>query len=267
MVIVVLIVTVILDSTVGDGVFGQGLEDFVAWVKDNGVAGVFAMIGVYAVATVCFLPGSLLTLGAGFAFGQAFGTGLGILLGTISVVIGATVGACVAFLLARYAVRDAATRWAARYNVLRAIDQALKSKGLKIVGLLRLSPLIPFTYFNYAVAITSVKFRDYALATAAGIIPGTTAFVYIGTTISDLKDMSSSGTEESDEAVAVRWTLISVGLLATLGALVYVSVRAKRELSGILAGVASDSDSEGTPHARNSEKGVEGSQASVVVAA
>ena len=66
----------------------------------------FAFIGVYFIATVCFVPGALLTLGSGFVFGSAVGVGFGVVLASLSVFVGAALGSISAFLLGRYLMRD-----------------------------------------------------------------------------------------------------------------------------------------------------------------
>ena len=61
-----------------------------------------------------------------------------------------------------------------------AIDEAIGRNGWKIVGLLRLSPLIPFNLSNYFYGITSVRFGAYVLVSAVGMIPGTLLYAYLG---------------------------------------------------------------------------------------
>jgi uncharacterized membrane protein YdjX (TVP38/TMEM64 family) len=61
----------------------DAVQDFLEWIEDNPVAGIFLFIIVYFIATVFFIPGSLLTLGAGFVFSSAFGLGLGVALGML----------------------------------------------------------------------------------------------------------------------------------------------------------------------------------------
>src|SRR5262249_18426533 len=61
----------------------------------------------------------------------------------------------------------------------------------KIVLLLRLSPVFPFNLLNYALALTRVRFRDYALASWIGMFPGTVMYVYIGSTIGKLAHLGS----------------------------------------------------------------------------
>ncbi|CAN0488579.1 unnamed protein product, partial [Hapterophycus canaliculatus] len=78
------------------------LTSFLEWVEDNPGLGAIAFALVYVFTTVAFIPGSLLTLGAGLVFGRALGTGFGVLVGTVAVLAGATVGAILAFLLGRF---------------------------------------------------------------------------------------------------------------------------------------------------------------------
>lgn len=101
------------------------LISFLKWVESNPWPGVFTFSGVYCICTILWIPGSLLTLGAGYIFGRAFGIGLGIALGTLSVFIGATSGAIFAFLIGRYIFRELVQEWCKKYPILLAIDQVL----------------------------------------------------------------------------------------------------------------------------------------------
>ena len=76
----------------------QWLRSFNDWVGQMGMAGIFIFIGVYAVATALMAPGSILTFGAGFAFG--------LWKGFLAVSAGATLGASLAFLVARFIARE-----------------------------------------------------------------------------------------------------------------------------------------------------------------
>jgi len=148
------------------------LTTFREWVRGLGAFGYVVYAIVYALCVVFFIPGSILTLGAGLIFGLARGT--------IVVVIGATTGAALAFLLARTVLRHRVESMTANNAKFRALDRAIAAEGTKIVLLVRLALVFPFTYVNYAFGLTGVRFAPYVLATLIGIIPGTFAFVYIG---------------------------------------------------------------------------------------
>ena len=224
------VIFIIADYT-SAGHINSALTSFLNWVEQNPAAGAFAFAGVYIVCTVFFIPGSLLTLGAGYVFSRAVGQGPGIALAILAVWVGATVGACLAFLLGRFVLRDAAASWYAKFRVMAAIDRAVAVQGLKVVTLLRLSPVVPFAPLNYVLGLTSVAFREYAVATAWGIVPGTAAFVFIGSTVNSVGDSGDGGGGSGGAKIAVY----VVGALATLGAVVLISRFASRALKDALA--------------------------------
>ncbi len=151
---------------------GDKLKTFSGWVADQGVLGMAVFVAGYIVSTILFFPCSLLTLGAGTAFG--------LVNGTILVSIGSTIGASCAFLISRYVARDAVLRMTRKYPGFGAIDRAIGEEGGKIVGLLRLSPALPYNLSNYFYGLTAVGFGPYVLASWIGMLPGTVMYVYIG---------------------------------------------------------------------------------------
>lgn len=76
----------------GLGYVADILKSFLEWVEENPGLGAVAFAGVYIFTTVSFIPGSLLTLGAGLVFGRALGTGLGVLVGSIAVLVSTVQG-------------------------------------------------------------------------------------------------------------------------------------------------------------------------------
>ena len=84
-----------------------------------------------------------------------------------------------AFLLGRTLARSWIEQRAARNAKFRALDEAIKQEGFKIVLLLRLSPLFPFNLLNYTLGLTNVSLRDYVLASWIGMLPGTVMYVYL----------------------------------------------------------------------------------------
>lgn len=176
-----------------------------------------AFIGIYVVATVAWVPGSLLTLAAGAIFGLVGGT--------IYTLIGATVGAAIAFLVARYLARGAVERRLGSSPRLAAIDKAVEQEGGKVVLLLRLSPVFPFNALNYALGLTSVRFKDYVLASAVGMAPGTFMYVYAGYAAGEV----AAGAGGAPKGLAY-YALLAVGLVATVAVTVLVTRAARRAL-------------------------------------
>jgi len=141
-----------------------------AWVHEAGAAGPLIFIGIYAVATVLFLPGSVLTLAGGALFGPVWGT-----LFSLS---GATLGAALAFLIARYL----AGHWvqARAKGLLARLVQGVEAEGWRFVAFTRLVPLFPFNLLNYALGLTRIPFLSYLLATLVFMLPGAVAYTYLG---------------------------------------------------------------------------------------
>jgi uncharacterized membrane protein YdjX (TVP38/TMEM64 family) len=150
----------------------QWLEAFKGYVAGLGALGYVLYALVYALCVVSFVPASILTLGAGAVFGVAKGS--------IVVIAGATLGATLAFLLARTVLRKSIEKKIAGNAKFRALDQAIAREGAKIVLLVRLAPVFPFTYTNYAFGLTGIPLGAYVAATFIGMIPATIAFVYLG---------------------------------------------------------------------------------------
>lgn len=179
-----------------------------------GWIGPVVFVAVYVIATVLFLPGSALTLGAGALFG--------VVRGSILVSVASTLGATAAFLVGRYIARDWVARKIQGNAKFDAIDVAVGREGWKIVGLTRLSPIFPFNLLNYAYGLTKVRLRDYVLASWIGMMPGTVMYVYIGS-------LARLGAE-AGEAPAAQTVMRLVGLAATVVVTLYITRVAKRAL-------------------------------------
>ncbi len=190
------------------------LKRALTWVGGLGPCGAVLFIALYVVATVLFIPASILTLGAGAVFG--------VVKGSIYVSIAATLGATCAFLVGRYLARDAIARKIEGNERFAAIDKAVANEGWKTVGLTRLSPVFPFTLLNYAFGLTRVKLGHYVLASWIGMMPGTVMYVYLG---SLAKAASGERARTTGE-----WVLYGVGLLATVVVTIFVTRLAKRSI-------------------------------------
>jgi uncharacterized membrane protein YdjX (TVP38/TMEM64 family) len=198
------------------------LRELLRWIAGLGSTAPLVFVPSYIVACLLLIPGSILTLSAGFLFG--------VVRGSIYVSVAATIGATVAFLVGRYAARQWVAARLVSYPKFKAVDEAVAHEGWKIVALTRLSPLFPFNLLNYAFGLTSVRVGDYVLASWAGTLPGTMVYVYLGSLAGDL---TRAATGESRRSV-VQWALYALGLLATVAVAVYVtrvSTRALKQLS------------------------------------
>ena len=196
----------------------QWLRTALEWIQDLGPVGAIAFIFIYIIATVAFLPGSILTLGAGVLFG--------VVLGSCYVFVGATIGATAAFLVGRYIARGWVSQKIEGNDKFKAIDEAVGREGFKIVLLTRLSPVFPFNLLNYAYGVTGVSLKDYFFG-SVGMFPGTVMYVYIGSLAGSL---ATIGTGDQPTNPAVQWAIRIIGFIATVAVTVYVTRVARKAL-------------------------------------
>jgi uncharacterized membrane protein YdjX (TVP38/TMEM64 family) len=207
---------ILLSLTVSFLPVGHWVKALTDWLRHLGLAGAFIFIGVYALAAVLFLPGAIFTIAAGLVYGIVGGTAVAL--------VGATSGASLAFLIARYLARARIEKLAKKNRKFAAIDDAIGHDGWKIVGLLRLSPLIPFNLSNYFYGVTSIGFWSYLLASSIGMLPGTLLYAYLGA-------IGQAGLESGHKGYSpLQWKFLGLGLLATIAVTVFVSRVARKAL-------------------------------------
>lgn len=199
---------------------GDRIPAFAAWVDSLGLWGPLVFVAGYAIAVVAFIPGSILSLAAGAVFGLAEGT--------LYVITGATLGCTLAFWVARYGARDTVQRWVSKNPRVARIDRAVESQGLKIVLLLRLSPVVPFNLLNYALGLTRVRTLHYVVACAA-MLPGTLLYVYLGFLAGDVAAAAAAG-GNAERAGWGYYAFLVLGFAATVAATVVVTRIARRAL-------------------------------------
>ncbi|MGQ3685365.1 MAG: TVP38/TMEM64 family protein [Candidatus Loosdrechtia sp.] len=143
--------------------------------------GPLGFILIYGVGCVVAIPGSLLTLGGGAIFGVAWGT--------LYNIIASNLGATLAFFMARYFGRDFVSRF--MKGRVESLDEKVAEHGFQFIFTLRLIPLIPFNGLNFGSGLSRIKYRDYLLGSALGMLPGTFIYTYFADAL--LKGITGSG--------------------------------------------------------------------------
>ena len=190
-----------------------GLEQFGAWILSLGWKAPFAYIGAYVLCCIFLIPSVLLSVGVGPFFGFE--------MCLILTVVASNLGATVAFVLGRTLLRKRVERWVREKPQFDAIDAAVEQNGFKIVALLRMSPIFPFTIFNYLLALTRVPFWKYALGTFCGMLPLNAAIIYISCEAAKAaKDLSDV---EMKEVNLMRFALRIAGIVTAIIALAVIS--------------------------------------------
>ncbi|MBI3611322.1 MAG: TVP38/TMEM64 family protein [Nitrospirae bacterium] len=161
-------------------------EELRAAIQSVGFLAPLLYLLIYSIAPVFFVPGWIITIGGGLAFGAVWGT--------VLTVIGATIGATLAFFVARYMGRDFVARvLKERFKTLNTIDEQAATHGFQVIFYLRLIPLVPFNVLDYVAGISKIGARDYFLGTFLGIIPGTFAYVYLGSALANIYSWRFAG--------------------------------------------------------------------------
>ncbi len=194
-------------------------------VRSYGPFGPVVFVAAYVTATLILIPSTALTLAAGYLFGPGFGT--------VLVSLAATLGASLAFLISRYLAQPYAKAKLKAYPKLESIEEQISAEGVKLVLLLRLAPLIPFTILNYALGVTDISLVSYVGATWLGKLPGIFSSVYLGSTGRSIDAATSSGGVDK-----LSFALNAVGVVAS----VLVTKLLADKASAVLRDESSSSD-------------------------
>ncbi len=208
----------------------QVLERLRSRIDGYGALGPLVYAGLFVLGVLAFFPGTALTLASGAL--------LGFPVGACVASLSATTGALIAFLLARYLLRARVERALTRHPRFAAIDAAVAAEGGRIIFLLRLSPLIPFSLANYAYGMTAVRGAPYVFATWAATLPATLVYVYMGHV--------GGGAIAGERPTSLQWSLFGVGLGTTLIATVIVARIARTRLARSSPDAAADNPAPGS---------------------
>ncbi|MDU6114483.1 MAG: TVP38/TMEM64 family protein [Paeniclostridium sordellii] len=147
-----------------------GVEDIQDYVSSFGRLAPLVYIIMFALVPLTLFPDSILAIGGGVVFG--------LFKGYIYTLIGALIGATISFYISRKLGRAFVKKLTK--EKLDNIEELINSKGFFIVLILRLVPLFPFDIISYGSGLTSIKYKDFLLATIIGTIPGILVFTNIG---------------------------------------------------------------------------------------
>ena len=172
--------------TLGDYLSFETLRDnretLLAYRDSHYVTLVAVFISVYIMIVALSLPGAAVaSMTGGFLFGLVAGTGFNI--------IAATIGASAIFLAARAGLGEMLTaKLEASEGTVKRLKDGLRENEISVLFLLRLVPVVPFFAANLIPALVGVKFRNYLITTALGIVPGAIVFTWIGVGLGEVFD-------------------------------------------------------------------------------
>lgn len=188
------------------------------WRDRHEVLSVFLFIGAYVLGVALSLPGAVwLTIIGGFLFGAVAGT--------VYSVLGATLGACVVFLAVRYFAGDFLRARAG--SGIRRLEQGLRENALSYLLVLRLVPVVPFWLLNLVPALLGIPLRVFFIATALGIIPGTTVYTLVGNGLGSVFDREGTPDLDIIFEPEILAPLLGLALLA-LSPILYRRLKQRR---------------------------------------
>jgi uncharacterized membrane protein YdjX (TVP38/TMEM64 family) len=149
-------------------------------------------IGLQILASLFFVPRTVLGIAAGLLFGLFWGS--------VWAIVGAVAGATVHFAFVRWL--GGTGKLDAAPAIGKFVERA-EHGGWRAVAILRLTPL-PHSVANAALALTNLSWTDYLVGSCIGMLPMTVVQVAVGATGSEI--FQGGG----------RWVLASLVLAACL---------------------------------------------------
>ncbi|MDY6933923.1 MAG: TVP38/TMEM64 family protein [Spirochaetota bacterium] len=150
------------------------------YILQFGVLSPIVFIIIYSLrAVILVLPVGVMSLAGGLAFGKWWGT--------LFILIGATSGSCLSFLIARYFGRSFIENFAWLHKGrIKSFDEGTEKHGFRFILFLRLIPLFQYDAVNFGSGLSRMKFRDYALGSFIGMIPGGFINAMLGSSLEDI---------------------------------------------------------------------------------
>ena len=192
------------------------LAPVVLKLAELGPWGPVLFILLYVAAAITLAPAFFLTVAAGALFG--------VWRGSLFVFIGASLGASAVYALGSPMSRSRLMARVTRDRRVAAVRDAVRGEGAWIMFLLRLSPLIPFNILNYALALSGVRYGDFAIA-LLGMIPAIIMYTYYGKVVGDVAALAAG---VSPPRGPEYYALLALGLVAIIISTTMITRAARR---------------------------------------
>ncbi len=199
--------------------WGEHIPAVEAFIREIGIWGPIVFIVLFVVTMPFFVPNAGFAMAAGALFGLWWGT--------VYIVLAGLIAEMILFTAGHHFLRAPVERWLQKYPKLLAIRGALIKQPVKLMILLRLSPL-PFTPICYMMSTTRVTYRQYLIG-FLGYIPGNFVTVYFGFVAKHVAKAAGHADDLSPEQLV----LAIVGLTASVILITYVSRVSKRALEQV----------------------------------
>ena len=187
-------------------------------LQDLGPWAPFVFVIIYIVGAVFLAPSFFLTVAAGAMFG--------VWRASIVVFIGASLGASAVYALASPLAHSRWMNRVTRDPRVAAVRAAIVGNALWLTFLMRLSPVIPYNILNYALALSGVRYRDYAIG-FLGMIPAIFMYTYYGKVVGDVAALAAGVAPPRGPEYYV---LVVVGLVTIVVSTAMITRAARRAI-------------------------------------
>lgn len=157
---------------------GYGSKEIKDFIQGKGIMAPIIYLALLSSLPLLLFPDSVLVIAGGMIFGLFWGT--------VLTTVGSLIGAAISFYISRKLGQQVVKKLIKKDLVL--FDK--KNSGFFLILMLRLIPLFPFKIVSYSAGLSDVKFKDFALATTIGSLPGIIVYTNLGdkTTVFGSKD-------------------------------------------------------------------------------
>ena len=201
------------------------MEQAMAWIEHTGPIGWVWFVILYTISCVLFLPGSILSFGAGAVYGFAGGT--------LLVSIASVGGALTNFLTTRYLLRGWMERRFARSRKFQALNHVASRDSWRLIILTRISPILPHSLVSGALGLSRVPFWRYIVASWIGFFPISAAYAFAGAV---LGSAAKGGIHQGPTA----WMIYATEILITILVTICITRTAHKALKSVAPEVVND---------------------------
>ncbi|XP_057503010.1 uncharacterized protein LOC130786681 [Actinidia eriantha] len=184
------------------------------------------VLALVLVASLAFFPVVLIPSGPSmWLAGMIFGYGLGFLI----IMVGTTIGMILPYLIGllfRDRIHQWLKRWPQKAAMIRLAGEGTWFHQFKVVAIFRVSPF-PYTIFNYAIVVTSMKFWPYLCGSVAGMVPEAFIYIYSGRLIRTFADVQYGNHHMTTVEIVYNIISFIVAIITTVAFTIY----AKRTLN------------------------------------
>ncbi|XP_062173906.1 uncharacterized protein LOC133879382 [Alnus glutinosa] len=186
------------------------------------------VLALVLVASLALFPVFLIPSGPSmWLAGMIFGYGIGFVI----IMVGTTIGMILPYfigLLFRDRIHQWFKKWPQKAEMIRLAGEGSWFHQFKVVALFRVSPF-PYTIFNYAIVVTSMKFWPYLCGSIAGMVPEAFIYIYSGRLIRTLADAKYGNLRLTKVEIIYNIISFIIAVITTIAFTVY----AKRALDEI----------------------------------